>query len=301
MDVKSQSFYRYLPTSERDKKWGLYVTTAGESKIPPKTEYPPRGHPKGYDFNWARGRVLHEFALIYISRGSGTFECGKNFQCRITPGAVMVLFPDVWHRYSPNRETGWDEHWVGFDGEIARRWVRHGFLSLNHPVLKAGDEDMLLVLFTAILSAIRNNHPAMQQALGGVTCHIVSALYSAQQRASLSLDSRAQSAIEKALTRIQTDFESDLDMRSLAQELGVSYSWFRSTFARQTGLSPHQYILQLRLARARNLLTNTDHAVKEIAANSGFQDEFYFSRIFRQRIGFTPSEWRARSRSDMPG
>jgi AraC-like DNA-binding protein len=294
MDFKA--FYRYLPRSERDKKWGLHVTTGGETKIPPNSVYPPPGHPKGYDFNWARGRVLQEFALIYISRGGGTFECGKNFKCQIAAGNVMVLLPDVWHRYSPDRETGWDEHWVGFDGEFARRWIRHGFLSPEHPVLKTKDEDNLLTLFTAIVSTLRGNHPAMQQVLGGVTCHIVGVLYSGQQQAFLSLDSRAQSVVEKAISRIQTGIDCTLDFRSFAQESGISYSWFRSTFAHQTGLSPHQYVLQLRLARARNLLANTDRAVKEIAAVTGFHDEFYFSRIFRRRTGFTPSQWRARSR-----
>ena len=52
-------------------------------------------------------------------------------------------------------------------------------------------------------------------------------------------------------------------MKSLAQELGVSYSWFRSTFTAHTGLSPHQYLLELRIVRARSLLTEAEFSVKE--------------------------------------
>jgi transcriptional regulator GlxA family with amidase domain len=87
-----------------------------------------------------------------------------------------------------------------------------------------------------------------------------------------------------------------LDVKIVAQDLGVSYSWFRSTFAVHTGLSPHQYLLEWRLVRARNLLADTELSIKEIAAQTGFKDEHYFSRFFRQKLNHSPSAWRERSR-----
>jgi transcriptional regulator GlxA family with amidase domain len=54
--------------------------------------------------------------------------------------------------------------------------------------------------------------------------------------------------------------------------------------------------LELRLVRARNLLAETEYSIKEIATQTGFGDEHYFSRLFRQKLNCTPSEWRARSR-----
>jgi transcriptional regulator GlxA family with amidase domain len=87
-----------------------------------------------------------------------------------------------------------------------------------------------------------------------------------------------------------------LELELLAQEFGVSYSWFRSRFAAHTGLSPHQYLLQLRLVRARDLLTETDLSVKVIALQTGFEDEHYFSRLFRLKLNLTPSQWRSRNR-----
>jgi transcriptional regulator GlxA family with amidase domain len=61
-------------------------------------------------------------------------------------------------------------------------------------------------------------------------------------------------------------------------------------------LSPHQYLLELRIVRARSLLAETELPVKEIAAQTGFGDELYFSRLFRQKLNLTPSQWRDRSR-----
>ena len=66
-ESQPQGFYRCFPRSARDRKWGLFVTTAGETRIGPNEErYPPLGHLTGYDFNWPHGRVLQEYAVVWI-------------------------------------------------------------------------------------------------------------------------------------------------------------------------------------------------------------------------------------------
>jgi AraC-like DNA-binding protein len=288
------SFYRYFPISRRDENWGLYVTTAGEARVAPHTPYPPGGHPKGYAFDWQHGRILEGFALLYISSGRGTFETKGNFSTGIEAGHAFILFPGVWHRYAPDPETGWHEHWIGFDGETARRWLKYKFISPKNPVVKVATEDTMLATFSRVVQAIRANRPALQQILAGATDNLMGLIYSAQQ-AQPAAGAQNANVIEHAITRIQNEFERDLDVKLLARELGVSYSWFRHTFAAHTGLSPHQYLLELRLVRARSLLAETDMSIKEIAMQTGFGDEFYFSRLFRQKLNLTPSQWRNRS------
>jgi AraC-like DNA-binding protein len=146
-----------------------------------------------------------------------------------------------------------------------------------------------------MMQSIRANRPALQQILAGATDNLMGLIYSAQQAAPAA-DAQNANAIELAITRIQNEFERELDMELLARELGVSYSWFRHTFAAHTGLSPHQYLLEFRLVRARSLLAETELSIKEIAMQTGFEDEFYFSRLFRQKLNLTPSQWRSRSR-----
>ena len=289
------SFYRYLPISKRDKNWGLYITTAGEARIPARVPYPPGGHPKGYAFDWQQGRILDGFALVYISSGGGKFESKPNFSTSLEPGHAFLLFPGVWHRYAPDHETGWHEYWIGFDGETARRWIQHRFISPKTPALKINAEDTVLATFSRMMQSVRANRPALQQILAGATANLMALFYSAQQ-ALPAADAHKATVIELAINRVQNEFARDLNMEHLAQELGVSYSWFRSTFAAHTGLSPHRYLLEFRLAHARSLLAGTEMSIKEIAVQSGFGDEFYFSRLFRLRLNVTPSQWRSRFR-----
>jgi transcriptional regulator GlxA family with amidase domain len=147
---------------------------------------------------------------------------------------------------------------------------------------------------------MKSNLPALQQILTGSASQILGWLYSAQQ-ARLTGGDLAMLSIQKAISQMRSELTTELRLPVLARKLNVSYSWFRRTFARHTGSSPHQYLLELRLARARNLLSGTSITVKEAATQSGFEDEHYFCRIFKERIGSTPSQWRSHALNGKSG
>ena len=65
--------FKYLIVNERDKRFGLSVTTVGFQAIRAGSVYPPRNHPDAYYFTAQKGRVLHEYQLVYITKGRGTF------------------------------------------------------------------------------------------------------------------------------------------------------------------------------------------------------------------------------------
>ena len=285
------TFFRYFPVSERDRRWGLYLTTAGESRIPPGFAYPPAGHPGAYQFDWRKGRVLQEYQIVYISSGQGRLEAGQT-RWRIGSGSCFLLYPGTWHRYRPDPRTGWHEHWVGCDGPVVRGLVRNRFFSPQRPVVRVRDEDLLLGAFSSVIDAIHVGRPALQQVAAGATLYIMSLLYSALQPGQEGQD--VTRAIHEAMRRMGDPTQETTPLPELARRLGVSYTWFRRTFVHHTGLSPHQYRLQLRVGRARALLSETSLTVKEVAYRSGFENEHYFCRLFKRKTGVAPGEWRQR-------
>ena len=111
--------FKYLTHSPDDEKWGLYLNVAGHAEIAAHEQYPPSGHPVNYHFNWEDGRILDEFQLLYIIRGSGTFET-KSHKTEVKVGSMLLLYPFVWHRYQPKSETGWTE----YRGSVIDRQLR---------------------------------------------------------------------------------------------------------------------------------------------------------------------------------
>lgn len=291
MGYLDDRFFTYLIPSPKDKEWGLYVTDAGRTRIPPHAEYPPPGHPKDYNFTIEKGRTLHTYQLVYITRGTGTFESKETSRIAIEAGTLFMMFPGVWHSYCPDRETGWNEHWVGFAGDYADHLCSRKFFSPQSPAFKTGYDESLINLFDTIIDMIRNEPPGYQQMISAFTLEILAKFNSLRQ--SNNHDSTdIQSIIRQAKSTIVEQMTNPIDMPGLANSLGVSYSWFRYAFKQYTGLSPHKYQLELKIEKAKFLLRNTSESIKEISNNLGFESPYYFSRLFKKKTGVNPMQWK---------
>jgi AraC-like DNA-binding protein len=117
-------------------------------------------------------------------------------------------------------------------------------------------------------------------------------MYSLERNRQLNKNRSHVDLINKARLRIRQELESDLTIQQVADELGVSYSNFRKLFKEYTGISPALYQQDLRLQRAKELLSTTDMSIKEIAYQLNFESPDYFSSKFRAKVGRKPSEFR---------
>ena len=101
-----------------------------------------------------------------------------------------------------------------------------------------------------------------------------------------------------ATAYMERHFCSSINIADLSEMSGYSQRQFSRLFKGTYGVSPNTYITRLRLQKAQQLLQSTNQPIGEIAWSCGFEDQNYFSRIFRQVTGFTPSAYRRRERSD---
>ena len=107
------------------------------------------------------------------------------------------------------------------------------------------------------------------------------------------LPSPARQKMESARSTILEHYASDtLSVASLAEEAGMSEVYFRKLFRGQYGISPAQFIVQVRLSEAKMLLQNSELSLEEIALQCGFSTSSYFCRTFKEHTEQTPSEYR---------
>ena len=88
-----------------------------------------------------------------------------------------------------------------------------------------------------------------------------------------------------------------MDLEALAEKLGVGYSYFHRIFREQTGLSPWQYLLRSRLARASRIMTSSKETLASIAEMAGFGSAFHLSSAFKKIYGVSPDIWRKQIKS----
>lgn len=291
MNPSEKAWSCYLPQSPAAVAWGLYILDAGYTLIPPNTPYPPGEHPESNMFSWRNGRTLDSYTLVYITSGSGTFESQSGGTQTIHAGDLFILHPGEWHRFKPNSNTGWHEHWVEFDGEQARRIMHNPAFSPKQPAYRIGADDQILQLFIEISEATQTQAPGFEQIIATQASQIVARLLARLQDNSPNAR-EMETHIRRACLHILQHAEQTIDYTELSRELGISHSAFRNHFKQITGLPPGQYQIQIRLNKARRLLRNSTLSIQEISEQLGFDSIYYFSRLFKKKTGCSPLAYR---------
>ena len=299
MPKLDDDYWIAVPPVDPPEKYPCMVTGVGHAHFPPGATYPLRLHPLDYPYDWADGRTLRAFQVIYVTHGTGTFRCGTDPKpIRVEAGSVLLLFPGVWHHYLPDTKTGWTEHWIECKGSAFERALEAGRIGPGKAVLRVGMNHDLLDAFNLCHRWSRRTVPMRASALATLGLHLL-AIVEAADEVSGTL-SEVDTLIGRAQAAIVERFQERLDMREVAASLGVGYSYLRQRFKARTGLSLKRYHLQIRFQRAQDLLANTDKSVKEIADLLGFDSPFHFSAQFKARMGLAPQMWRRRSTA-VPG
>jgi AraC-like DNA-binding protein len=282
--------FRFLPVSPRDRAWGLYVTAAGYQLIPPGSSYPPTGHSKSHDWAWRQGRTLQEYAVVYLTRGAGEFDSTETGATAIEGGDALLLFPGVWHRYRPAREVAWEEYWFTFHGDYANRLRERGFITPGAAVSRIGMDDAVQYAFTTLLDRVRREACGFQPLIAASALEIIAAIL--EKRGCGDPATHVRAAIHRAKLAIEGSMGGLPSIKDLAADSGLSPSYFHQVFKECTGLTPYQYRLQVQIGRAKELLHNSDLSVKQIGHLVDFPNIDQFSKMFKKRMGMTPSEYR---------
>ena len=291
MAAQNSNSLKYLTVGPQDAEWGVVVTTVGTQTLQPNACYPAMQHPATYAFRPQTGRVLDEYQLLYITEGGGFFESASMSRQRVDAGTVILLFPGEWHNYAPDESSGWQEFWVGFQGQIIDNLVRGSYFARDNALLKIGISNTIVSLYRDAIRLAAKESIGCQQMVSGIVMHILSAVYY-KCRNGFAEANRTEEIINDARQLMRERVHHSLRTEDVAEALGVGYSWLRQTFKRVTGTSPTQYKNRLLMSRAKELLVVENQTITEIAYTLGFENVGQFSTAFRKMEGVTPRQFR---------
>ncbi len=302
--MKPVNYHKYLVSSEKDRDWGVTVDTVGSETVDPgyATYPPPVGHPSGFYFDVGKGRVLESYQLLYITSGRGAFYGPDRQATEVGAGDMILLRPNRWHSYMPDRKTGWHEYWIGFHGpNIDSRFRGDFFFFDSHrEVYRVGVREEITALYDKAIEVAEKERSSFQQYLAGIANMLLGmAMYYHANHHFVSLDVVGQ--IDRARRIMREELFTNISPDEVARRVNMSYSWFRKMFRDYTNISPARYMQELRLQEACRLLSGTAMSIKEIAFRLNCGDASYFSNMFRRHLRMTPVEYRRRfGAAEMP-
>ena len=237
-------------------------------------------------------RVLGSYALVYLMNGAGFYSDANGVRKNVSAGDVLLISPELGHRYGPGVRQQWDEIFFVFDGPVFDLWRAQNLWDDAQPVRRIEPIEKWLPL---LLKVAKTSDITQSNCLERLCAFL-------QVLSQILANGRDESASEEgwllhAKRMMELDLERPLALRQVARETGLSYETFRKRFYRETGVSPALYRTQKRIAAACSLLQHTNFTNRAIADSLGFSDEFHFSKRFKQLTGVSPRTYRARNMS----
>lgn len=298
-NLKRTASFVYVPVTNTLTELGLYITGAGTSTVASGQEYPPETHPELYDFSWRTGRVLPEFQFVFISQGTGELETKDAGNLRIEKGTMLLLFPDVWHRYRPDKAVGWTEYWISVNGYLMFEWLSRGLLSQDRPVVKLQFPENLIGQYEEVIEILTDQPRHQPSSVSAKALTIITAVIDSQEPtvrvARHSPRHEFSPTVNAAITEIWNHSHSDVSITTVAQKVGVPRRTLERKFAQEVGYSLNAELIRCRLERACRLLSETRMPIKSVAYASGFSNTAAMSRVFRRELDTCPSEFRQQS------
>lgn len=320
--MSGRNDYHYLPVDDRAAEWGFYLTTTGRLLSPVSPDTPYGLHPEMYMFDQGpalggtpptespreSGRVLPEFAVVYVTDSHGVFESEETGVVEFEGPTLLFLFPGVWHRYrAVGMAKDWlTQRWLVFNGDIAYRLMRRGYVTPETAVRSAARPRRLAAAFDRLIDRVAADPAAdpIILSMRGMDL-LADCMESARDgqetpdaQEGANADEGSDALVARMLDLIWTGSHRDLTMDQLCETVGAKrrsmVRWFRDA----RGHSLLTEVNLCRCRRARRLLETTDLPVKNVCWLAGFRNTEQMRLSFVQTVGMAPEHYRQSHRRE---
>lgn len=228
-----------------------------------------------------------ECLIKYCTSGQGWLEVNGQYHT-ILPGDLILCRKDTHHIYGANKDHPWEAYWVYFVGDLAEHYIN---------LLDATGQKNVLSIeqSTEFEKGFYQIRKTMEK---GLAQHYM--LHASNQLKLLisTLSEKMNTQVNKKMTfddiiyMMQDHLDENLSLDDLALKMNMSKDHLTKVFYKKYGYTPINYFIYMKLQKACQILITTHCSIKETAAQVGYSDSLYFSRLFKKKLGYSPSEYR---------
>jgi AraC-like DNA-binding protein len=235
--------------------------------------------------------------LLLCLKGNGFVEInGRTWP--VGPGDVAWIYNHHDNKHWPADRSPWEMYWIRVDGPHLDQ-VYKTLTASGSPVFTGVDDRASAAIFRRIFRIMKSRSIAMEAAMHAEVAAVLRQLFAARHSANPSASDKTEipKTLHKPMEAMRLYYDKPLRIAELAALAGMSVSNFFRHFKAATGTSPIDWLKRERINQAKRRLLETDDSIAEIAEQTGYYDQFYFSRDFKRMTQVSPSEYRQRERA----
>ncbi len=227
--------------------------------------------------------IRSHFLIVLVVKGTAVLY-KKRKETVFKDKDMLIMFPG--ERIFYKAQTDWSIQWIGVSGNQVEDIFQMIGVTREKPIFTPKNFEEISNLMSQLYDTKYDNSMFSRYKVQSLVYSFFSLLLAGRS------EKKIVDPIDSALQIIKYNYDNDLKIKSIADSLFLDNAYFSRLFKNKVGITPKKFILQTRMEKAKELLINTDHPIKEISITIGFNDALYFSKIFYRTEGITPSEYR---------
>ncbi|MTH17677.1 AraC family transcriptional regulator [Flavobacterium sp. LC2016-01] len=243
--------------------------------------------PNAKNHDRSRKNGIHEYILLYCLDGEGWITINRK-TIKLTPNTGFIIPENTAHKYGSSLTHPWSIYWVHFTGNYAQTFYKRFSASSSEAVKIAFDQTRIIIL-NAIMKLLDSDLADEKTEL----THFKLIAFLSSLCYSDTLDkANTDDRIDLSILFLKKNINKILSIQQLAIQASYSVSRYSELFKNKTGYSPIQYFIKLKIEKSCEYLYYSNMNIKEICKEIGFDDPYYFSRMFKKQIGMAPLQYR---------
>jgi AraC-like DNA-binding protein/quercetin dioxygenase-like cupin family protein len=236
---------------------------------------------------WGPG-VRNFYLIHHIISGKGVYQTGDKVY-EIGAGSTFLIYPHIEVTYYADANEPWEYYWVGFNGNDTSVILNQTEFTQETPVINTDLEEKFTSMLLEIYNA-KGNDDCSKIKMTGYLMLALSLLVKKDSQKN-SNHNASTVYIIKAMEYVEHNYTQHLSVQEIADYVGISRSQLYRLFMEQYQQSPIHIVMEYRIRQACQLLKNTKLSISSVAYSVGFEDNLYFSRVFKKVMGCSPKEY----------
>lgn len=236
-----------------------------------------------------------DYQLIYIASGKVRFTFDGTEQI-VDKGNIVFFRPGETQIYKLHLEDKPETYWVHFTGYDVDALIKKYQISKGENIFYAGTAADCQWIYRQMIRELQLRRANYQEMLN-MNLNQLFLIMNRYLQEGVQISNDALNEVDKAIHYFTENYTQPIVIKQYAQEHLMTPCWFIQNFKKITGYSPNQYLVNLRITNAMNLMDNTAYNITQIANAVGYDNALYFSRLFKKHTGLTPSEYKNKKSS----